>query len=315
LFGEVSRAAAELGYVLPGRPEHVGGGRVPVQEMLQCLAELRRRSGDPDIGLRLGRALNPRCFAITGYLVMAGPTLLQALPRIARYQRLVADGIALEVADSTDHINLNWKFDSVRPSPEFIDLLMSGVRYFGAWLLGTEPPLDDVRFAYAARPCTAQHQKVFGPRITFGATGTGFSLARHWFEQPICTADDSLVPLLETYAEQLLGLLRRNGSVAAISEVMLRLIPRGEVEITTVATELGRSPRSLQRTLRLSGTSFHRLLRELRLRLAHEYFSNSALSLGEIASRLGYHEQSSFCHAYRQWTGRSPGDGRRSLAR
>jgi AraC-like DNA-binding protein len=312
LFDEVCRAAAGLGYGTPGQRERREHGRVPVHELLRYLAELRQRSRDPDIGLRLGRALNPRCFAVTGYLVMAGPTLLQALPRIARYQRLVADGIALDVAENDQHVRLGWRFECVRPSPELADLLMSGVRYFGAWLLGSEPPLDQVRFAYPPRACTALHREVFGPDLDFGAPESGFSLARRWFEQPIRTGDDSLVPLLETYAEQLLGILRHNSGLAAISEVMLRLIPRGEVEITTVAAQLGRSPRSLQRTLRVNGTSFHRLLQELRLRLAHEYFGDAELTLGEIAARLGYHEQSSFCHAYRQWTGRSPGDARKA---
>jgi AraC-like DNA-binding protein len=312
LFGEICRVAAGIGYARPARGEGNEPARVPLQDLLQYLAALRQHSGDPDIGLRLGRALNPRCFAITGYLVMAGPTLLQALPRIARYQPLVADGVSLVVTENADEVRLNWIFQSARPSPEFVDLLMAGVRYFGAWLLGTEPPLADVRFAYPARACTALHRKIFGSDIAFDTGQSGFSLARRWFEQPICTADQSLVPLLETYADQLLGLLRRNLSLAAISEAMLSMIPGGEVEITAVAAQLRRSPRSLQRILRLNGTSFHRLLQELRLQLAHEYFSNDELSLGDIAARLGYREQSSFCHAYRQWTGRSPGDARRA---
>jgi AraC-like DNA-binding protein len=312
LFDEVCRAAAGLGYEVAASREHRERGRVPLQELHRQLAHLRQSSGDPDVGLRLGRALNPRGFSVTGYLIMAGPTLMQALPRIARYQRLVADGIVLNVAESPDRFDLAWKFESVQPSPEFIDLLMSGVRYFGAWLLGTEPPLDRVRFAYPPRACTALHRDIFGSDLNFGAAESGFSLARRWFEQQIRTGDHSLVPWLETYAEQLLALLRSDCGLAAISEIMLGLIPQGDLDISAVAAELGRSPRSLQRTLRQNGTSFQRLLQELRLRLAHEYFGNAQLSLRQIASRLGYREQSSFCHAYRQWTGHSPSDARKA---
>lgn len=313
LFGEVCRAAAVLGYRLPQQQQHDYGARVPLRHLLGCLAEWRKQSGDADIGLRIGRALNPRCFAIAGYLVMAGPTLLHALPRIARYQRLVADGIALDIRANDSDIRLDWKFVSVQPSPELVDLLMAGIRCCGAWLLGTEPPLLQVRFAYPARASATLHREIVGPDLHFDSADSGFSLSRRWFEQPIRTGDPSLVPLLETYAEQLLGVSRRDRGLAAISEVLLRLIPHGQVEITAVAAELGRSPRTLQRTLRRNGTSFHRLLQELRLQLAHEYFGEPGLTLRDIAARLGYQEQSSFCHAYRQWTGRSPGDARKAL--
>jgi AraC-like DNA-binding protein len=315
LFGEVCRVGRSMGYALPAQSQPAcAGARVPLYALHRSLGELRRQSGDDDIGLRAGRMLNPTCFAITGYLVMAGPTLLDALPRISRFQRLVADGVKLDVAVDTDALHLHWQFGGLDQPREFIDLLMSGVRYFGVWLLGDEPPLLQAAFTYPRPRDQSLHEAIFGSSLQFGSERNGFSLARRWLAVPLCTADASLVPLLEKHARQLLAAFRRNSGLAAISQAVIELIPDGEVGVGRVAQRLAKSTRSLQRELRAHGTTFHRLLQELRMEMANDYLASSELSLQEIAARLGYREQSSFCHAYRNWTGRAPGDARRCLS-
>ena len=42
--------------------------------------------------------------------------------------------------------------------------------------------------------------------------------------------------------------------------------------------------------------------------------ASKGLALAEIAFSLGYSEVSAFNHAFRRWTGQSPGDYRRSRA-
>lgn len=315
LYGEVCRVGRSMGYALPaGSPPAYAGSRVPLYALHRTLAELRRQSGDDDIGLRVGRLLNPACFAITGYLVMAGPTLLDALPRISRFQRLVADGVTLDVAVDAQALHLHWQWGAADPPREFIDLLMSSVRYFGVWLLGDEPPLLQAGFTYPPPKHLSLHEAIFGPSLQFGSERNGFSLARRWLAVPFCTADASLVPLLEKHARQLLAVFRRDSGLAAISQAVIELIPGGEVGVGRVAERLAKSTRSLQRELRAHGTTFHRLLQELRMEMANDYLASSEFSLQEIAGRLGYREQSSFCHAYRNWTGRAPGDARRCLS-
>ncbi len=312
LYGEVCRIGRAMGYPSVSSTADGDRTRVPLFALLRVLEDLRRQGGDDDIGLRIGRLLNPACFAVTGYLVMAGPTLLDALPRISKFQRLVADGVELGIALDDRALRLTWHFITVEQPRAFIDLLMAGVRYFGVWLLGDEPPLIDVAFSYEKPACTDLHRELFGSGVRFGARHDGFALDRAWLRAPFCTADASLVPLLESYAAQLLAALRRDGGLAGISQAMVELIPTGDVSVAAVAARFGKSARTLQRQLRANRTTFNRLLQELRMDLANDHLARSDLSLYDIALRLGYREQSSFCHAYRQWTGRAPGDARRA---
>lgn len=69
------------------------------------------------------------------------------------------------------------------------------------------------------------------------------------------------------------------------------------------------SPRTLQRRLQDSGSSYQRLLDEARHQMARYYLSNSALELNE-AALLGFEDPSSFGRAFRAWEGVPPSDWR-----
>ncbi len=70
------------------------------------------------------------------------------------------------------------------------------------------------------------------------------------------------------------------------------------------------SPRTLQRRLQESGSSFQRVLDEARHQMARYYLSNSALELNEAAYLLGFEDPNSFGRAFRAWEGMPPSDWR-----
>jgi AraC-like DNA-binding protein len=55
-------------------------------------------------------------------------------------------------------------------------------------------------------------------------------------------------------------------------------------------------------------------VQEARRDLAGRYLTEGAMSLGEIAFRLGFDDANSFFRAFRRWTGMTPGDYRRAAA-
>jgi AraC-like DNA-binding protein len=63
----------------------------------------------------------------------------------------------------------------------------------------------------------------------------------------------------------------------------------------------------LRRQLAREGTSFRSLLDEVRMAFAEEFLSNRAMTIEEIAARLGYSEAASFTRAFARWRGVPPG--------
>ena len=57
------------------------------------------------------------------------------------------------------------------------------------------------------------------------------------------------------------------------------------------------------------------LLREVRTQLAIAYLRNTSISLDDIAYRLGFSDAANFRHAFKRWTGNSPGTYRGGRSR
>jgi AraC-like DNA-binding protein len=66
------------------------------------------------------------------------------------------------------------------------------------------------------------------------------------------------------------------------------------------------SPRTLRRKLSEHGTSFRKLVDELRMHVAIKYLRDTKLTAEDIASVMGFSDAANFRHAFRRWTGRAP---------
>lgn len=75
----------------------------------------------------------------------------------------------------------------------------------------------------------------------------------------------------------------------------------------------GKSPRSLQRTLKERGISYSRLVETARFEMAVEMLEDPGIRLIDIAQALGYEDQSNFGRCFRRISGMSPGRYRRNL--
>lgn len=78
-----------------------------------------------------------------------------------------------------------------------------------------------------------------------------------------------------------------------------------------VARSLNMSSRSLHNRLADADTTFRDIRNEIRETYATRYLTETELALGSIAKKVGFSDQAAFTRAYRNWTGRTPGEVRR----
>ncbi|MBJ9984304.1 helix-turn-helix domain-containing protein [Acinetobacter sp. S40] len=80
---------------------------------------------------------------------------------------------------------------------------------------------------------------------------------------------------------------------------------QNEIVQEYVARQMHYSERTLQRQLKLYQLNFQDILDEYRLQLS-QYYLQQGRSLVEIATLLGYADQSAFGRAFKRWTGQTP---------
>jgi AraC-like DNA-binding protein len=126
---------------------------------------------------------------------------------------------------------------------------------------------------------------------------------------PVVSADPHLNELLIKYCEETLadrGPDRRTTLRSKVENAIAVLLPHGKAGATEVARRLGMSHRTLARRLALEAVTYSGILDELKIDLANGYLRHGDLPISQIAWLLGYREVSSFTHAFKRWTGKTP---------
>lgn len=99
---------------------------------------------------------------------------------------------------------------------------------------------------------------------------------------------------------------RRNSHLTFLRQQICRQLPQLP-RLKDTAKALNISSRSLQRYLQANNTSFRQLVNECRHQLAQQYLQENTYNIQQIATQLGFEEQSSFQKAFKSWQGCSPG--------
>jgi AraC-like DNA-binding protein len=91
-----------------------------------------------------------------------------------------------------------------------------------------------------------------------------------------------------------------------VENAIAPLLPHGQAHASAVAKKLGMSERTLARRLATEGVTFMEVLQQLKANLASRYLEDAAMPISRAAWLLGFRDASSFSHAFRRWTGKSP---------
>ncbi|WP_223427900.1 helix-turn-helix transcriptional regulator [Tateyamaria pelophila] len=98
-----------------------------------------------------------------------------------------------------------------------------------------------------------------------------------------------------------------------LKRLMRPYLREGTPKIEVLAEIMGVSPRSLQRKLKQSGSSYSELIETTRFEMAAEILAASDTPLIDVAMTLGYENQSNFGRSFRRISGISPGKYRREV--
>jgi AraC-like DNA-binding protein len=91
-----------------------------------------------------------------------------------------------------------------------------------------------------------------------------------------------------------------------LRSVIGQLARSGAPSLARAASQLGTSPRSLQRHLAGRRLTYSELVESVRNEAAQAMLKTTALPVQEIAIRLGYRTPGSFARAFVRWTGTTP---------
>ena len=187
-----------------------------------------------------------------------------------------------------------------------------------SWLVARRVPVLAVAYpdqpAHPERGPASDSSRVYQAPIHHGAAHIGFSFEARWLALPVVQSPQSLREFL---AQAPANLLIRYRDPSSVSERIRRLLSRrldSELpSLEAVSALMAMTPQTLRRRLHDEGHGYQALKDALRRDTAIEYLAQPALTLVDIAQRLGFSEPSTFHRAFKKWTGVAPGEYRSSL--
>jgi AraC-like DNA-binding protein len=289
--------------------------RIPCRQHAELLELAAAATENGCFGLELAaKEIDPRDGGLLVYAALSSKTFGEAIKVLLRYVHVLNEAVEVSSTVSGDALILEFiltepKGKSVRQATEFgMANLVRGARF----LTGTQLRPIEVGFGHPRSHEIAEFERFFGCPVHFGAKQNTVSFSSRQIALPIATADDRLLGILTGYCDEILGDREKTSPDLRhrVERVVARLLSRGEAETVRVAGELGMSVRTLARRLSESGTTFAKIVEEFRRDMALSYLRDASLALSQISFLLGYSELSSFNHAFKRWTGASPGEWR-----
>jgi AraC-like DNA-binding protein len=288
--------------------------RVSAAAQGEFLENAAEALSDSAFGLHLAERANPREAGLLFYVASAAENLGEALTLFVRYFRIVNESVHLNLRRRPDGMIVEANYFGigrhlVRQNTEFLfAVVVKAIRE------GTGRDVCPTRVACAHKRTSdlREFERFYRCAVEFGMPLDQLAFSNETLALPLLTQDPHLLETLRPFCDA--AARARNtatGSIrASVENEVQRLLPHGRAQAETIAKALAVSPRTLSRRLVEEGTTYAEVIDQLRRSLATQYLREPGFTLAQIGWLLGYEGPTSFNHAFKRWTGRSPSTAR-----
>jgi len=290
---------------LPGDLFARGPVALTPEEYFRFWEALDAEAGDPNLPVRIGQAISVEMFSPPLFAALCSPDLTVAARRIATYKPLIGP-LRLVVDHDGDELTVGYDWPAHMRPP--LLLAVAELVFWAALArLATRHHVRPTRVRAPQPPADPDAiADYFGTRVRGGDT-YDITFAAADARRPFLTENEQMWRFFAPDLRRRLSDLRAAASIAERVRAALReTLPAGDPSMTAVTRHLAVSSRTLQRRLRLEGTTFQAILARTREDLARHYLSHGGMRTAEIAYLLGYDDTNSFYRAFRAWTGTTP---------
>ncbi len=289
--------------------ENEGKG-VTATELFEGWSIMVEMSGRDDLPLYLGQAYARGPFNAAFFSFTCSPDVRTGLERLSVFKPLVgpfrlilktADDGGLEVSKSSTLLGGDMPLSFAATEMVF---LVDAIRTCTA-----QPFVPRAAFLPARLPCHEALEEFVGCSIGIGPSR--MVLSPEDANRRLLSFDpDHWASLEPAFRQQLLAVQSGTTMTERTRAALMQMLPSGANAVSDAAAHLRLSTRSLQRHLRTEGTSYQRLLDDVRHDMALRYLERSDLTIDEISYLLAYRDPNSFYRAFQGWSGMTPSAAR-----
>lgn len=290
--------------------------RVTYKQRVQQIQNVIELVDDPGFWLDERPEVSVSDYGLLGYAMMSSATLEKAIQIAARYHKTA--GAMFELTFLTDDKDAVLRIDHLLATTDgvgkfIVEELFKSITPLICLLLGYDFKPSEIRLKYAEPPYMERYQSAFLCPITFNSPYCEYRFSGTLLKRPLAEADANTARICEESCRKLLDQMEiEEGLVSRICHLLLSK-PGEFPKLEVIASQLSLGDRTLRRRLKSLGTSYQKILDDVKKELAMEYLQTTNLSIQEISDLLGYSEVTNFRRAFLKWALVSPHQYRKDL--
>jgi AraC-like DNA-binding protein len=267
---------------------------------------------DSAFGLQAARCWHPSHLGVLGHAWITSSTLRSGLERVARYYRLVAERISIEMEETPEGFKVRFHSNRSNPAVATVvtDIGMSLLLDMCRMNAGAALRPVRVRLSRDKPAPPGAYERFFGCPVEFLAQENAFVLSTEDTDRLLPSSNRQLAIMFDRMLNEEIARLDKSDVVARCKAALLEHMVSGEISEEDTAKRLHMSARTLQRRLAEAGTTYVQLVDDTRRDIALRYINDSRLSITDITFLLGFSYPSAFTRAYKRWTGKTPTESR-----
>jgi len=252
-------------------------------------------------------------YGLLGYAMVSSETLGRAIQIAVKYHKTAGSMFDLEFfQEGSDAVLRLEHFLVGGPVGQYMaEDVFLGIGPLIELLLGQSFKPSQVSFNYNSQTPLSVYQNAFKCQVNLGEKSCEYRFDARYLSKKLAAADTSVARSCEESCRKLLIQMDIEDDLVSRICHLLLSTPGDFPNLGAVAKSLSIGTRTLRRRLKELGTSYQRVLDDVKKELAIEYLQTTSLSVQEISDLLGYSEVTNFRRAFVKWAELSPYQYRR----
>jgi len=311
-YGQDPARALKLAQITPSKLQQPDA-RITARQMEILSGAAMQELDDEALGA-FSRRLPWGSYGMLARASITSPNLGIALRRWCRHHALLADDITLRLTTTGDSAAIT--IDEREPGKvgEFgLVHVLRNIHGLACWYVDSRIPLRSTSFPFAAPPHVDAYGLMFPGPLQFKAAQAGIRFDARYLALPLRRDEKALQQMLQRALPLTVLQYRRDRLLVQQVRQALAAWPEQAHNADGLAALLNISARTLHRQLKEEGASLQALKDEVRFERAKDLLNRSGKPVKQVATAAGFKNEKSFIRAFRQATGTSPAEFRRSL--
>ncbi len=282
--------------------------RIPVALIHQLWQCARFKNPPSNIGLSIGRNVNPTAKGILAHLVSQSDDMEDALNLFRDKSGLMSEGEKIQYSVSDKKIKIQYQFSNPDHYHKYaIERSLSIALTWCRHLTGEACIPLACGFRHDKVEHLAECKNMFGPNILFNQGEDYLLFDASLLKLPIKNTNPYLKAILLKQAQDIENELYDEPILSKqVRKIIESSLGTKSVNIHLVSSQLNMSRQTLHRKLKIEGTHFTYLLTQERKEKALHLLGKTNLQMDVISEQLGFEEPSAFFKAFKGWFNTTP---------